>query len=381
MAQKITVVISKGQSDNPKKRQLEDAIAAGLADDSAVHTVIVPHLYDVQPGGQTVGQLRNVRTDLVVLSWLYPRAAHWTLDRFGIRGRMGETTLRDEDDEELAEDADGDNDEKLRVLDSRKSESRTIYCLDLRVSQDARQFLDEVQRIVGEASQRRDVVEPGPNLLNWLEGQPNSEQLDRFLSPLNSTALGGQVTSAGADQGGGNGNGHAPAKALTPNVAGSSGPRSTAEDAGRRWYPVIDFSRCTNCMECIDFCLFGVYGVDQADTILVEQPDNCRKGCPACSRVCPENAIIFPQHKTPAIAGSMEAAGSLKIDLSKLFGAPDDGKSAVELAALERDEQLILAGRDAVGLSVGVPKRQVNRDAAAKDHLDSLIDQLDDLDV
>ena len=40
-----------------------------------------------------------------------------------------------------------------------------------------------------------------------------------------------------------------------------------------------------------------------AETILVEQPDNCRKGCPACSRVCPENAIIFPQHKTPAIAG------------------------------------------------------------------------------
>ena len=55
----------------------------------------------------------------------------------------------------------------------------------------------------------------------------------------------------------------------------------------RRWYPVIDYSRCTNCMECIDFCLFGVYGIDQQETILVEQPDNCRKGCPACSRVCP----------------------------------------------------------------------------------------------
>jgi MinD superfamily P-loop ATPase len=48
-------------------------------------------------------------------------------------------------------------------------------------------------------------------------------------------------------------------------------------------------------MECIDFCLFGVYGVDRGETILVEQPDNCRKGCPACSRVCPENAIM----KTP----------------------------------------------------------------------------------
>ena len=81
------------------------------------------------------------------------------------------------------------------------------------------------------------------------------------------------------------------------------------EQTARRWYPVIDFSRCTNCMECIDFCLFGVYGVDRAETILVEQPDNCRKGCPACSRVCPENAIIFPQHKTPGIAGSPSAGG------------------------------------------------------------------------
>ena len=116
----------------------------------------------------------------------------------------------------------------------------------------------------------------------------------------------------------------------------------------RRWYPVIDFSRCTNCMECIDFCLFGVYGVDKADTILVEQPDNCRKGCPACSRVCPENAIIFPQHKTPGIAGGPVEAGGIKLDLSSLFGAPTDSAAAVA-AFRERDEQLMLAGQKPVG--------------------------------
>ena len=127
-------------------------------------------------------------------------------------------------------------------------------------------------------------------------------------------------------------------------------------------------------MECIDFCLFGVYGVDASDTILVEQPDNCRKGCPACSRVCPENAIVFPQHKSPAIAGALgEAVGTLKIDLSKLFGAPD----AVEVAARERDEQLVLAGRDAVG----IPRRQEGNTEQPKDDLDDLIDALDDLDV
>jgi MinD superfamily P-loop ATPase len=130
-------------------------------------------------------------------------------------------------------------------------------------------------------------------------------------------------------------------------------------------------------MECIDFCLFGVYGVDKAETILVEQPDNCRKGCPACSRVCPENAIIFPQHKTPTIAGADVVAGSLKIDLSKLFGAPETGETAEQAAVRERDEQLVLAGRQAVGATVGLPKRHASHASQPKDELDSLIDALD----
>jgi NAD-dependent dihydropyrimidine dehydrogenase PreA subunit len=152
------------------------------------------------------------------------------------------------------------------------------------------------------------------------------------------------------------------------------------ESAPRRWYPVIDYSRCTNCMECIDFCLFGVYGVDRAETILVEQPDNCRKGCPACSRVCPENAIIFPQHKSPGIAGGADMAGGLKIDLSILFGG-GTGKDAIQTAVLERDEQLLLAGRDAVGMSQGIAKRQSDKPKQPKDDLDRLVDALDELDL
>src|SRR5262245_34110763 len=33
------------------------------------------------------------------------------------------------------------------------------------------------------------------------------------------------------------------------------------------WFPVIDYDRCTNCMQCLSFCLFGVYGVDAAQKI------------------------------------------------------------------------------------------------------------------
>ena len=150
---------------------------------------------------------------------------------------------------------------------------------------------------------------------------------------------------------------------------------------------MIDYSRCTNCLECIDFCLFGVYGIDAAETIFVEQPDSCRTGCPACSRICPENAIIFPQHKTPSIAGSPETEGPTKIDLSALFGEPapktQATEEALDAAVSERDQYLIQAGRLPVGKEVGAQEDQTEKtqSSAAKDDLDALIDQLDELDL
>ena len=50
-------------------------------------------------------------------------------------------------------------------------------------------------------------------------------------------------------------------------------PEQLLAAPNRRWYPVIDYSRCTNCLECLDFCLFGVYGVDSMERILVENQD------------------------------------------------------------------------------------------------------------
>jgi hypothetical protein len=231
----------------------------------------------------------------------------------------------------LVSEAEGDDDaeEPPPSNDTRPLPNRAIYCIDLRAATDVQPFVNEVRRIVAEASVKTvDLVS---------------------LAPM-------------------------PAVNSAPAVA----PARIDEEPARRWYPVIDYSRCTNCLECIDFCLFGVYGIDAADKILVEQPDNCRKGCPACSRVCPANAIIFPQHKSPAIAGSADGeAGGLKIDLSKLFGAPD----ALQAAVLERDVELVAVGRDAVGMGVGIPKRQTEPSSAAKDDLDRLIDQLDALDL
>ncbi|QDU73927.1 4Fe-4S binding domain protein [Bremerella volcania] len=358
MPKRLTVVVSQGQSNNPAKRKLEEDIVASLLFEPGIEVTIVPHLYDLKADGPGIMGLQAITTDFVVISWLYERATRWTLDRNNIRGQEGTTLLvheTDEDEDDLLDDEPADED-KLRVIENRPLPNRLIYCIDLRVSNQVADYVDEVKRIQKEISTQ--VVQLGGL---GAAPSPTPQQLERVANPTNDTALkeGGELEKPAVIE-----------------------PFRIEEDATRRWYPVIDYSRCTNCMECIDFCLFGVYGVDGAETILVEMPDNCRKGCPACSRVCPENAIIFPQHKTPTIAGSDEVAGGgLKIDLSQLFGKPKEDEKSLDTAVRERDEQLLLAGREAVGEAVGVPKRQAQKDDRAKDELDDLIDAVDDLDI
>lgn len=373
MAKRIVVVVSQGQSPHPAKRALEEEIVTRLLLEGGVEVMVVPHLYDLQPDGTGVLALQGVGGPMIVLSWLFERAARWTLDRHNIRGAAGLTLLKsddedeDEDDDAQAagkhsQDADADDESqngKERVGDTRPAPARKIYCLDLRARTTAEPFLEEVRRIIAEHQMK--VIDlqlgaSGPALPTLVPGRT-----EFALAPTPPAAL-GPVAAESAE-------------------SGERSPLRVAEETGRRWYPVIDYSRCTNCMECIDFCLFGVYGVDRMETILVEQPDNCRKGCPACSRVCPENAIIFPQHKTPAIAGAEGMAAALKIDLSALFGSPESNVDALAMAARERDEQLMLAGRQAVGMTVGIPKRQTAAASGKPDELDKLIDSLDDLDL
>ena len=87
---------------------------------------------------------------------------------------------------------------------------------------------------------------------------------------------------------------------------------------------------------------------------------------------------MFPEHKTPAIAGAPVAGASgLKIDLTKLFGGGD----AMLIAAAERDGELVKDGRQAVGMTVGIPKRQAEKPAGPKDELDRLMDALDELEI
>ncbi|GAB5405423.1 MAG: ferredoxin family protein [Aureliella sp.] len=356
MPNQLTVIVSAGQSRNPKKRELESGIAEGAAQLSGVSVLKIPHLYDLKAGGQTFETLQKLSGDLVICSWLYDRATHWILDRNGVRGQVGEVELLspDRDDDEPSGEQEPD---ERRVTDAQPRPDRKIYCIEYRASESPDEFVNEIRRIA--------------TLSNATTNDKVTQlQIEHFGAPENDTYVGAPVRPAEQAE--------APAT-----LAGTAAATSIDESPTRRWYPVIDFSRCTNCMECIDFCLFGVYGVDTVETILVEQPDNCRKGCPACSRVCPQNAIIFPQHKSPAIAGAPVEGGGLKIDLSKLFGAPETDEDAADVAARERDEQLILAGRKPVGSGNAILERleETKKASSSKDDLDGLIDELDALDL
>jgi Pyruvate/2-oxoacid:ferredoxin oxidoreductase delta subunit len=91
------------------------------------------------------------------------------------------------------------------------------------------------------------------------------------------------------------------------------------------WFPVIDYDRCTNCMQCLSFCLFDVYGVSPDGKIQVQNNDHCKTNCPACSRVCPEVAIMFPKYHAAPINGDVIQANDLsrekiKVDISALLG-------------------------------------------------------------
>jgi Pyruvate/2-oxoacid:ferredoxin oxidoreductase delta subunit len=88
---------------------------------------------------------------------------------------------------------------------------------------------------------------------------------------------------------------------------GSPESLEVTEDSGwPSWYPVIDQERCTNCGQCADFCLFGVFEKSGAHVNVVN-PRGCKNNCPACARICPSAAIIFPKYiHGGAIGGSDE---------------------------------------------------------------------------
>jgi ferredoxin len=68
---------------------------------------------------------------------------------------------------------------------------------------------------------------------------------------------------------------------------------------------VIDYERCIHCRQCLNFCLFAVYAPAENGAVRVHQPMQCKNHCPACARICPRAAIIFPKHGNGPINGDV----------------------------------------------------------------------------
>jgi len=144
--------------------------------------------------------------------------------------------------------------------------------------------------------------------------------------------------------------------------------QEVSQPADERWYPVVDYSRCSSCGQCMEFCLFGVYS-EVEDRVVATSPDNCKPGCPACARVCPQGAIMFPHYEDdPAIAGApgtnVEAS---EVDVAALF----QSKARTAAGPDSENEEPCCEGDEA-----GPEKRSSDE---GQDDLDDLIDELDEL--
>jgi Pyruvate/2-oxoacid:ferredoxin oxidoreductase delta subunit len=126
--------------------------------------------------------------------------------------------------------------------------------------------------------------------------------------------------------------------------------------AWKPWFPVVDYQRCTNCMQCLSFCLFDVYGVSPEGKLKVQNQSNCKTECPACSRVCPEVAIMFPKYRHGPINGEEVSTDdvrreAMKVDISALLGGDiysmlrDRSTKAKSRFSKERDDERALKER------------------------------------
>ncbi|MCX6344721.1 MAG: hypothetical protein NT018_06570 [Armatimonadetes bacterium] len=147
-----------------------------------------------------------------------------------------------------------------------------------------------------------------------------------------------------------------------------------------RWYPIIDRSRCKNCRNCLQFCLFGVYEMD-GELVTVCKPDSCKPGCPACSRICPEGALMFPLcEQSAAIAGAPGVMMSPDAAARRMFYArtkqtcPACGSSE-DVRAQDTDGAKICqeCGRPVLSNIGNLAGSEL------RDELDQLIDDLDTL--
>src|SRR5206468_7136238 len=133
-----------------------------------------------------------------------------------------------EDEEDESNDEE-EEEKKANGIGAVNPPDRFIYTLDLRDFNTHGPYVEEVRRIAAECRERH-----------------AAQQAAR------AAAQPPALVELGLPGANGNGNGHMEGP---PGADAPGAPRFAPEQLiaapNRRWYPVIDYSRCTNCLECL----------------------------------------------------------------------------------------------------------------------------------
>lgn len=60
----------------------------------------------------------------------------------------------------------------------------------------------------------------------------------------------------------------------------------------KTWYPVVDYSLCEECGNCVEMCRQGVYEKGEIKPKVIN-PEGCVQGCKGCGNRCPVGAIEY----------------------------------------------------------------------------------------
>ncbi len=157
-------------------------------------------------------------------------------------------------------------------------------------------------------------VDPGPQRLVVLDLRELSveeilSRVDALIAGEGSSASAPAFPTATDRSGDGRGAGDAREEQTSRVDAPDSPPAVQEKGEWLPWFPVIDYDRCCGCKQCVSFCLFGTYAIE-AGVVRVANPANCKTWCPACARLCPNAAILFPKYSEGVISGTEDAPAS-----------------------------------------------------------------------
>ncbi|RLE93191.1 MAG: (4Fe-4S)-binding protein [Thermoprotei archaeon] len=114
---------------------------------------------------------------------------------------------------------------------------------------------------------------------------------------------------------------------------GGEKSRISAEEYYGSYRPVIDYTKCTKCWKCVNFCKFGAITIGEKGPVV--DYSKC-EGLGACAVICPAQAISLKEAKTGVIYVAESAFGIKVVTGDLELGGGTSGRLVYELKKLAR---------------------------------------------